>query len=338
MTTELSTNSPSDGTDETARASISVIIPVFNNAYTIDELIERLVAVLDPLGHPFELLLIDDGSTDGSWFRINDHAIRDPRVVGIALSRNFGQHPAIRVGLERARGDLTVLMDADLQDQPEELPQLLTAIRDSAIDIVYTRWTMTDGSSGRMLSRVFHSVFSRLARHQVPPNIGTYRVFTRLVRNALLAYPERGAVYGPLMAQMGFSSTDVGVHRRPPPPSGSSYTLRRRLSLAASSLISYGSWIFQLTIGLGLVLGVTSAVYLVVLAVQYMIGGRVLPNGLSLVLGVTVMLSGMVLFTVGILSAYVMAMFREVLARPMSHVARVVGQGISGPDRSEPTA
>lgn len=315
-------------TTNSSAPTVSVVIPVYNNAATLRELVQRITSTIEATGREFEIVLVNDGSADASWSVLVECAERDQRVLAVAHSRNFGQHPAIRAALERATGDITVLMDADLQDIPEEMPRLLAGLDDPDVDIVYTTWTMTDGSRGRLTSRVFHRLFSWVSEHQVPQNIGTYRAFRRPVREALLAYPERGVVYGPLMAQMGFSSAYVGVDRQPP-PGRSSYSWRRRLQLAGASLIGYGSAIFKVTMLMGFSLAALSSLYLVVLVLQYAIGGRPLPNGLSLLIAITVLLSGVMLFAMGVIIAYLMAVFREVLGRPVSHVSRHVGRGLA---------
>ena len=106
---------------------MSIVVPVYNNAASLDELVARLKAVLEQRKAPFEIVLVDDGSADDSWKIISRSAREDDRVVGLHLSRNFGQQPATRAGLRRATGDITVLMDADLQDRPEEIPRMLEA-------------------------------------------------------------------------------------------------------------------------------------------------------------------------------------------------------------------
>ena len=309
--------------------SVSVLVPVFNNESTVAELHHRLVATLEALDRPFEIVFVNDGSADGSLAVLRELADQDSRCVVLHLSRNFGQHPAISAGLARATGDLTVLMDADLQDRPEELPRLLQAFDDEPdVDIVYTTFEMDDGGRSRLTSRMFHALFARLTDVHIPQNLGTYRVFGAAVRRALLDYPERSAVYGPLMAQMGFTNRYVHVTRAHAVGRESSYTFRRRLALGMSSIISYGSFLHRFVMWIGLSLTTLSAGYLIVLTVQYVGGYRDLVNGQLLLLGITVLMSGVLLMTVGVLTAYTFRIFQEVLARPRYHVAREYGRGL----------
>ncbi len=222
--------------------SVSVLIPVYNNATTIRELHDRLDRSLRLLTDEFEIIFVNDGSSDDSWAVICDLSTRNPEVVGIQLSRNFGQHPAIDAALRRVRGDIAVLMDADLQDQPEELPKLLAPFETNAnLDIVYTEFVLAGSGKSRLTSRLFHALYTRVTNTRMPKNAGTYRAFRRRVTEALLDYPERSAIYGPLMVQMGFEHTYVTVARSAASGRKTSYTFGKRLALAVSALVSYSS-------------------------------------------------------------------------------------------------
>jgi len=310
--------------------SVSVLIPVYNNEASLKELHRRIAATLDSMGRRFEIIFVNDGSGDGSLGVLREIAAADPRCVVLNLSRNFGQHPAINAALHRATGDINVLMDADLQDRPEELQRLLTPFEgDAEIDIVYTTFELAPGAKSRMSSRLFHRAFARLSDFHVPPTLGTYRAFSGQVRSALLEYPERNAVYGPLMSQMGFDHVYVEVPRDAPVGRSTSYSFSRRLALALSSLISYSSALYRFVISAGLLLTVLSGGYLLVVFVQYLTGFRALVNGQLLLLVITVLMSGVLLMSVGVLTAYTYRIFQEVLARPRFHVAREFGTGLS---------
>lgn len=310
--------------------SVSVLIPVYNNGTTIRELFDRLDSTLRTLTPDFEVIFINDGSVDDSWKVISDLSRQSTHCVGIQLSRNFGQHPAINAALRRARGDIAVLMDADLQDHPEELPKLLAPFdADETLDIVYTQFVMEAGGKSRLTSRIFHSLYARLTGSKMPSNVGTYRAFRRRVTLALLDYPERSAVYGPLMVQMGFEQTYVTVARSAAAGRKTSYTFGKRLALAVSALISYSSILHWVVTLAGLALSGLSGLFLIVITAQYLSGTRALVNGQLLLIGITVLLSGVLLMSIGILTAYTTRIFQEVLQRPRYHVARELGEGLS---------
>jgi polyisoprenyl-phosphate glycosyltransferase len=312
----------------TSCASVSVVVPVYNNAASLEELVERLTAVLEPRPAPYEIILVDDGSADESWKIIRRCSEANERVVGLHLSRNFGQQPATRAGLRRATGDITVLMDADLQDRPEEIPGMLEALADD-VDIVVTTWDPDQTEvRERLSSRIFHRIFSSMVGVQLPRNLGTYRLFTRDFRTAVLDYPESTAVYGPLMAQMGFNASYVKVLRSAPTGRKSSYSFRKRARLAMNTMLTYSDVPYRAVSWSGVALVAASLAYLVLLLGQYAIYGRRIPSGLTLVLTVQLLLSGAVLASLGVLGAYLFRIFREVLDRPRYHVARVAGKGL----------
>lgn len=303
--------------------SVSVVIPVYRNEASLDELVRRLVQTLTGMARPFEILLIDDGSPDHSWELIAGLAAENPNVVGLRLSRNFGQHPAIAAGLEHARGDATVLMDADLQDEPEQLPRLLSQL-DEGSDVVYTVNVAGESHAGsRLTSALFHYSFSKAANVDVPRSIGTYRVFTRQFRESLLSYPERRPLYGPLMLYMGYKATFVPVERQQG-SRRSSYSFAKRLALAAETLVSYTNVPHRILLLMGSALVTTSALYLCVLVIDYFVRDAALANGITLLLGVTLLLMGAVLASLGIVGSYVFRVFQEVLDRPRYLVAESI--------------
>jgi dolichol-phosphate mannosyltransferase len=323
-------------------ATVSVVIPVYRNETSLAPLASRLIAALGGAGRRFEILFIDDGSPDGSWATISALAEEHPQVVGLKLSRNFGQHPAIAAGLERAVGDVTVLMDADLQDEPEQVPALLEKL-DEGVDIVYTVNVDEAGhGKSRLTSALFHYSFSKAADVDVPQSIGTLRVFNRKVRDALLRYPERRPLYGPLMLYMGFSAAFLPVHRAARASGASSYTFIRRLGLAAETLVSYTNVPHRVLLFAGSVLATGSVAYLAVLVIDYLIRGPALASGLTLVLGVLLLMMGAVLLSLGIVGSYVFRVFQEVLQRPRYLLTESVdrqplGNESSGISESGPT-
>ena len=314
----------------TAPKSISVVIPCFNNEASVQQLHSRLTSVFISLGNDFEIIFINDGSRDCTDQILRDLADNNPSTLLISLSRNFGQHPAIGAGLAAANGDYVVLMDADLQDRPENIPQLVKAIEShQSVEIVYTSVSNESESRPRLSSRLFHWMFARLIKRDMPKNVGTFRLFTKRVRDALLEYQEQAVVYGPLMSQIGFLHQTIPVRRDEPVGRRTSYSFRRRLQLALSSSLYYGNSLPKVVISLGGVLAATSAAYLSVVLITYIFGQRSFPPGTVLVLSVLLLTSGVILLTVGVLTAYAVQTFREVLRRPRYHISAIHGTGLT---------
>lgn len=306
-----------------AMSLVSVVIPVFRNEKSVQPLYERLTAVLEQCADDHEIVFVEDCGGDNSWNLIQEIASRDSRVKGLKLSRNCGQHPALAAGFEHAQGDEVVMMDGDLQDRPEEIPQLLARLTDD-VDVVYTIQSKPRGSwLTQMTSRLYHYTFSRLTRTKVPPHIGTMRAFNRSFLEAILRFGERNVLYGPLMTYIGFNAAYVRV-TRDERDGKSSYTFLRRLSLACDSLISYTDWPHRLLIGCGSLLFAGSAMYLVTSAIAYFAIGRLLAPGITLLILLLCLFMGATMLGLGIIGTYIFRVYQEVLCRPRYLVSRSV--------------
>lgn len=312
--------------------TLSVVIPVFNNSATLDELVMRLSKTLNDTSVDWEVLLIDDGSKDDSWIKIESLSKLHQTCRGVRLTRNFGQHPAIRAGLERSRGECIVLMDADLEDKPEEIVKLLNALSENPhTQVVYSVAEYDDGSHGRLSSRIFRKFFNRATENDLPEGVGTLRAFTKFVRDEILKYPERSAIYGPLMVEMGFKYVYVSVSRSSSRRGASSYTPFKRLELGVSALVMYSKKFYYSLVATGLLVGLFAGVYLFSVTVQYLLGYRELIEGQILLLIVSLFGFSTLLILLGVSFIYLSSIHREVLYRPYFHVDCEIGdeQGIS---------
>jgi dolichol-phosphate mannosyltransferase len=296
----------------TSGPTVSVLVPVYNNAATLEPLCTRIAAALE--GRDYEVVLVNDGSRDDSWTRLSRLAAANPRLKAIRLSRNFGQHPAIAAALDHASGDVLVLMDADLEDQPEEIPALLKVLDVEDCDIVYTTKKGAVHSS-RLTSTFYHYVFSRIVGVSVPQNLGTFRAFTRKVLAALRSFPERHVLYGPLMFYVGFKAAVVPVQPGTR-PDRSSYSFGKRLRLALNSLVTYTDLPPKAFAAIGLGMVALTFVYSAIVLVQYFVVGQSLPQGLTMIVLLLSGMTGMLMLAVGTLGVYIFRIFQEVLARP----------------------
>ena len=296
-----------------AAPRLSILVPVYNNEATIPELLDRLRKALD--GLDYEAVVVNDGSHDKSLALLKAQAVADPRLKVISFSRNFGQHPAIAAALEHAQGDVLVLMDADLEDRPENIPMLVRTLQERQCDIVYTTKIEGTVTPRGLSSDAYHQVFSRTIGVTVPRRLGTFRAFTRKVGDALRAFPERDVVYGPLMFYVGFNFAIVPVDRGTR-PGGSSYTLAKRLGLAVNSLITYSDLAPKVFASAGAVMIAAPLLYGGIVLLQYLLAGRTLPQGLTIIVLLLSFLGGTIMLALGVLGVYVFRIFQEVLARP----------------------
>ncbi len=309
---------------------VSVIIPTYRNARVLLELARRLVDTLSASVGSFEIILIDDGNRDNTWAVISDLAAKYPQVKGIRLSRNFGQHPAIAAGFKAAQGQRIVLMDADLEDRPEAIPELLAGL-DGGVDIVFTVIANpNEHSRRRITSMLFRGAFSYLSPMEFPPNVGTLRAFTRQVLEAIRQYNEYNVLYGPLMFYLGFNCKFIEVMRGPSALGGSSYSFRRRLRLASATLFSYTNLpntIFL--VGGGILLGL-ALLYILLILGQYIFFGPVASGGFVFLALLALGGIAVNLIAFGVIGTYVYRVYQEVLGRPRYHVMAVTGSMSTG--------
>jgi dolichol-phosphate mannosyltransferase len=312
--------------------SISVIVPVFNNSVTINRLAEHIANVLRANVDSFEIILIDDGSTDHSWQLICNLSESIPECVGIRLSRNFGQHRAINAGLKRACGDLTVLMDADMKNSPDDIPSLLAEFASKELDIVLVEWD--DGKPSRITSRIFHHLFNRNMKSPEFRKIATFRLFTAEVRRMLLEYPEVAPVYGPLMHQLGLRRSTVRLSGLDEPGDRSRYTFRKRLSLAWPMLLLVSKMPIKILVVLGMVIGGGSTIGLGIVATRFIFLGGNIVSTYSLIALFAFSLLGLILVGLAVVLLYLLQILREVQRRPQYHIMETVGSGLESIDRT----
>jgi dolichol-phosphate mannosyltransferase len=301
---------------------ISVVLPIYNTGGCLEELYQRLCVTLEKLNLDFELVMIEDGGKDRAWEIVERLAAADRRIKAIQFSRNFGQHAAISAGFANASGDVIVLMDADLEDRPENIPLLLERLR-PGIDIVYTVKSGRDETfSVRLTSQLYHYVFSRLTGTNVPRNIGTFRLFTRTFLDALQEFPERNILFGPLMFYIGFRSDSVEVQQDTRKVGVSGYTFFKRLAMAFNSILSYTDLPQRvLMVSGGVILG-ASFLYIILLILRFLLTREALPPGLTLLALLFTILLGVTMLSFGITGAYIFRIYQEVLRRPRYIVAR----------------
>ena len=315
---------------------ISLVLPVFNEAATLPQFYRRLADALPP-GAPYELVFVDDGSTDGSWATLRRFADGDPSVRLVRLSRNWGHQAAITAGLDAALGDAVIVMDTDLQDPPELIPELLARWRDG-FDVVYAVRAERAGESAWRLAsiRVYYKLLRRIAGNEIPENVGDFRLMSRRVVDALRAMPERTRFLRGMTAWVGYPQTGVEYNRDPRFAGESKYPPRKLLRLALDGITSFSTVPIKLVAWLGFVL---VAFCLVVLgwALYTRFFTDAAPQGWTSLLVVVLLLGGVQLLSLGIIGQYVARIFDESKQRPLYLVTERVGSagGSEPADRAD---
>jgi len=300
----------------------SIIIPVYNEQDNLAELYRRLTATMNTIqleegfSSPYEIIFVDDGSTDASWVKIRELNKTDSRVKGISFSRNFGHHKAILAGLDHARGDFVVLMDGDLQDPPEEIPKLLAKIKED-YDIVYAiRETRDDSLRKKFSSRLFHRVFQTLAKVDIDPNSGIFRIINRKVANALKQCEERSRFIIGLMSWAGFSQTGVLTKREARLAGKTKYNFVKSTILALDLITSFSYSPLRLAAYLGATIALISFTIGIFMLIKKIFFG-IPVYGFTTIIVSVLFIGGVQLIILGILGEYIGRIFAEVQKRPV---------------------
>ncbi len=283
---------------------LSVVAPVLNEEANIPELHRRLLATVQTTGPSFEILYVDAGSSDGSLEILRDLAVADPRVALLAFSRNFGHQIALSAGLDHARGNAVILMDSDLQDPPELIPDLLARWKEG-FDVVYAQRKARPGESRfkRASAYLFYRVLRTIASVDVPPDTGAFRLLSRKAADARKRIPERGRFIRGLVAWIGFRQGRV-LYDRPARSRGESkYRLTDMIRLAMTGAFSFSRFPIFLLGAAGSFLCLSS-----LLALGF---------GAPAVAGAVIFLGGIQLIGLWVLGQYLVSVVEEARRRPL---------------------
>jgi glycosyltransferase involved in cell wall biosynthesis len=305
-----------------APALISVVIPMFNEQESVRPLLERLEATLRPLGVAFEIVAVDDGSRDSTRERLLGFEPLASELSVVCLSRNFGLEGAIEAGLRHARGEVVVLMDADLQDPPELIPTLLEAWRNGAEVVFTTKRTRAEPLARRAAFRGFHLLYHRLARIPSPLGAGNFSLIDRAALDAVLAMPERSRYLPGLRYWVGFRQVEVAYDRPRRAAGTPTMSAPKLLKLALDGIFGFS----YLPLRLATLLGACACALGVILVgwvlVERFITHTAILGWPSLMIAVC-LLGGAQLVSIGILGEYLSRVFDEVRRRP-SYIVRDV--------------
>jgi polyisoprenyl-phosphate glycosyltransferase len=314
------------GDREQLRPDVSVVIPVFNEQENLPSLHSRLAATLAPTGLRYEMIFVDDGSRDKSLSLLYELAGDDPCVVVVELARNFGHQVAISAGLDHARGDGVIIMDADLQDPPEVLPQFIDKWREGH-DVVYAiREQRKEGWLKRAAYAAFYRLLQRVANIEIPLDAGDFCIMDRRVVDLLIGMPERNRFVRGIRSWIGLDQVGLAYERQARHAGKPKFTFTRLVYLALDGLVSFSYVPLRLITMLGFCVSLLS----IVLAVFYMIKKLTVgldPPGFATLTVALFFLAGMQLMTIGVIGEYVGRIFEEVKRRPLYVVRKLVRGG-----------
>jgi glycosyltransferase involved in cell wall biosynthesis len=305
---------------------LSWVIPTFNEESNLPELYRRCKLVMDQLDLESELIFVDDGSRDRTVEIIQELQKHDRRVCYVRLARNFGHQVAVTAGLHRARGQAAVVMDADLQDPPEEIPRMIALWREGA-EVIYARRIRrhNEGWIKRGTAYVFYRVLNGLSEVEIPKDTGDFCLMDRKVVDLLNAMPERSRFIRGMRAWTGFRQKCIDFERPPRYAGSVKYTLKKSISLAIDSLVGFSQIPLRLASYLGL-LAAAGAFGMSWMVVYWRIRDPQAPlTGLAAIMAITFFLASVQLASLGILGEYIGRIYEEVKFRPLYTVAEASG-------------
>jgi len=314
---------------------LSIVVPMKDEAQGIDALMLCLSQVIDALAMPAEVIAVDDGSSDDTLDRLKAARRRYPYLKAISLSRNFGKEIAVLAGLEHARGQVVVLMDADLSHPPEAIPEMVARWHDGW-QVIYGRRTEFRRAPMRgFLTQLFYRAFRLFSDVAIDPERGDFMVLDAKVVAAFTSMRERHRFTRALVAWSGFRTTSVPVSIPEGDGRLSRWSLRRLISLAVNALTSFGTLPLRVWTYAGSSIAALSLCYALFITLRTLIFGRDLPGFATLAVAVT-FLAGVQLMGLGILGEYIGRIFAEAKGRPLYFVQESVGfDAVAGAEPQE---
>jgi len=308
--------------------ALSIVVPCFNEEACLGTLHERLTkAAHSVAGDDYEIVLVNDGSRDGSWPMMRTMAARDPHVVAVNLSRNHGHQLALTAGLDLSRGDTVLIIDADLQDPPELLPEMMKAMQGENADVVYGVRRSRSGETAfkRATAHGFYRLLSRATEVEIPVDTGDFRLMSRRALDALLAMPEQARFIRGMVAWIGFKQVPFVYDRQERFAGETKYPLRKMVRFALDALTGFSSAPLKLASHAGLWLSFGSVLLVIYIAYAWLTGSSI--QGWTSLMLVVVVLGAIQMFVLALMGEYIGRLYNEAKRRPLYIVQEVAGDG-----------
>ena len=303
---------------------LSVVAPVFREEGNVREFCRQVIAAAGRITPDFEIILVEDGGGDNSWTIICEEAQKDPRIKGVRFSRNFGQHYAITAGLDAADGDWTVVMDSDLQDRPEVIPDLYAKAQEGYEVVFVARQDRPEGWLYQIAQRAFYATFRYLAGSDYDPQHGNFSIISRKVLEDFRALHENLRFYGGILAWLGYPRASIPAAHGRRFAGRSVYNLGRRLRLAASIIVAHSDRPLRFSIALGFLMALFSFLYGLYIVARALVADVAVQGWASLIVSIY-FVGGIILAVLGIVGIYVGKMYNETKRRPLYVVAERIG-------------
>ena len=305
----------------------SLVVPVYNEEAVIEETNRRLCATMETLGESYEIIYVNDGSRDRSAGLIRNLCQADSRIKMLTFARNFGHQVAITAGMDHAAGDAVIIIDADLQDPPEIIPEMIKCWK-QGYDVVFGKRNSRQGETlfKRLTANIYYRFLNRLSDVKIPVDTGDFRLIDAKVRDVLLKMPEHNRYVRGLISWLGFRQTDLEYERAARFAGETKYPLGKMLRLGLDGITSFSNKPLKMSIGFGIVLSLTSFAFLLFVFISRLFDLVVMEPGYASLMCVILFFFGIVMIMLGIIGEYIGRIFEEVKGRPLYIIADRTGR------------
>ncbi len=315
-----------------SKVVFSVVVPLYNEEEVIQESYKRLKNVMDGLNEPYELVFVNDGSRDKTALLAREICENDSNVKLINFARNFGHQTAITAGMDYASGDAVVVIDADLQDPPEVIPEMIAKWREG-YEVVYGQRVKRKGETWfkKVTAKIFYRTLRKLTEVDIPVDTGDFRLIDRKVCNALKKVGERNRYIRGIISWLGFKSAPVEFTREKRFAGTTKYPLKKMLKFASDAIMSFSYKPLKLATYLGFLVSVASFIYLMIMIILKLCGAMTTVPGWTSIIVITLFFNGIILLVLGIIGEYIGRIYDEAKGRPLY----VVGEFVNFPENQE---
>ena len=303
---------------------ISIVSPVYQAERIVPKLVKELIVTLDAIPYTFEIILVEDGSTDNSWKSIEAESGKDPRVKGVRLSRNFGQHYAIAAGLDNVSGEWVIVMDCDLQDQPSEIPKMVEKAKQGFDIVLGRRMNRKEAGINRWFARLFYWMLGYLTGKKQDPAVGNFGIYRQNVIRAIQSTGESIRYFPAMVNWVGFRRGFLDVEHGERDSGHSNYNFKRLANLAIDILMANSEKPIRMIVKMGVFISFLSLLASLIVLVRYFTGSIEVAGYTSLILSVW-LLGGIIILLLGILGLYIGKVFQQVKGRPVYVISDKTG-------------
>jgi glycosyltransferase involved in cell wall biosynthesis len=295
---------------------ISIISPVYKAENCIDKLVFQMKNEVEKITYNYEIILVDDCGPDNSWDKIKQLCLDDKKIIGIKLSRNFGQHYAITAGLDQSLGDWVIVMDCDLQDRPDQIPKLYNKALEGFDIVQGRRENRKDNFIKRMFSFIFYRILAYLSGYSQDNTIANFGIYNRKVVGGIVSMREKIRFFPTMVAWVGFRKTSIKIEHSIRLEGKSSYSIAKLFNLALDIVLAFSDKPLRIIIKFGLLISLFSFIFLLYNSYKYFTGQIIVLGYTSLIISIW-FLSGLIMLMLGVVGLYVGKTFESTKDRPI---------------------